>query len=157
MGPVRSTTETAGPRNRGQAISETLVLLPIYLALILFVIQISQIGLAIILTNYGASKVVHQAVSENTTDPARYKSLLDSVMIAGMKTYSLTGHVDDPNSHTRMLTVEVAAEIRAFPMVGELLHSMIGSSPGSVVRLSDQAPYMWIVKGVAQSRMNFAP
>jgi Flp pilus assembly protein TadG len=86
------------PSQKGQAMTETLILLPFYLALVFAVIQVGQLGTALIVTNYTASKIARKAAAQGfggggSVTLGAYQADLSAAMMAGMKPGSLAGCV----------------------------------------------------------------
>lgn len=143
-------------RDQGQSVTETILLLPFFLALAFFGLQASQLGMGLVLANYGASKIAHQAVAQDTTDVGQFQAYLDRVLVGSMRTESVTGTVDRTDV-VATLKVDAKVGIPAFPFVGALLSGKVATDPSGIFYLSSSVPYTWTVNGAAQARMNYRP
>lgn len=164
-------------RRAGQAMTETLVMLPIYLGIILGLIQIGQLGIALIVTNYSASKIARKAVAEQTfassggaVSMTSFKTDLENSMVVGMSAGDVVGCVSQSNSVLRELEVRASTKVDAIPFFGDLMHigmqatyadsPLVGcNEPAKTIgpfNFSSRSPYYWTVHGVAKARMNYA-
>jgi hypothetical protein len=174
-------------KNRGQAITESILVLPLFLVLVVGGLQLAQLGMAIVISNYAASSIARKAVSEQSfsatatgaVNLANYDQKAKSLMTAGMQ-------VDDPHglvgcviqqpgntSPTAELHVAVRTKLSAWPVFAQLLHTVwLGtydaqplaclqqpSNPGGFgpFNFSAQAPYYFYVTGEARVQTNYVP
>lgn len=131
----------------GQSTTETILLLPLYLLVTLGLLQIVQLGAALIMVNYGASSIAHKAVQADSSSvfgalagaasgqlsPAggafaqTYIPELNSLLIAGMNTPTLRACIQKDTPITATLMVWTGAHVNTFPFVGSFLHAIFGS------------------------------
>jgi len=138
---------------RGQAITETFVTLPIYLTLAFLAMQICQLGVALLMTNYGASSIARKIAREESTGletsigqtssniqtvathpvpdlrawGSDYGTQLNKLMVAGMSFNGLSGCILTEGV-TPTLTVNASAAVPAFPLVGVFLNKALNSN-----------------------------
>lgn len=171
----------------GQAVTETIVVLPIFLMIALGVLQLAQLGVALAMANYAASSVARSVVSSaassstnSSLNLSAYQTKADQLMVAGMQLDSMIGCVQNGLANgTSTLPVSnvmvgLQAKVRAFPFFGNILHGALGNRyeppgtppscqdvtqrEGSVnIFYSNSAPYYFYVLGTSQARMNYAP
>jgi len=111
---------------RGQTMTETILLLPLYLVLIFGLLQICQLGTALIMANYAASKVARNAVRDDVqggTGPVNLSGYQTpdymDLMIVNMKPDKLEGCIQADGSSAgqlRSITVRATAIVPAFPI-----------------------------------------
>src|SRR5690242_19510226 len=78
---------------RGQASIETVLMLPLILAVTFALLQIGLIGLAFIYANYGANsmaRIVVRSSSSSITNPNVSTAELDRLLVAGLKAKAVT-------------------------------------------------------------------
>ena len=152
---------TGHPNRGGQAISETLLLLPLYLLLVFALLQLGQLGTALVITNYAASTVARDFVQNNSVDNGAGEVHFRRLMVAGMKNATIES-IKDQNGMLSNVTVHACAEIDAFPLVGSVLGRGLSSHLSgtncqalSYVGFTGSPPYRFIVHGTATLRMNY--
>lgn len=144
----------------GQAMSETVILLPLFFFIVFALLQLAHMGLAVLMVNYAASSIARQAASDNNIGPSTgdpnaaivsYWDKAGKLMVAGihLDTYGLKGCVSqaDASVPTGELVVRVRATMPAWPFVGYLLNGLFGD------RYAAQA----LDCGNAQSSGGFGP
>src|SRR5258708_4229456 len=154
----------------GQNMTETILLLPAYLLLVFGVLQMGQLGTALLVADYAASAVARQVVqdqTENTLLGGNYMSRFEKLMTAGMK----KGVLEAEYTHDGLfydVTVHACAQINVMPFLGELLlkpalgfryrgNGCAGDSGMGPFSFSGSAPYFFTVHGKATLRMNYQP
>ena len=170
-------------RRAGQSITEAMLLLPLYLFFALAVLQIGQLGAAILMANYAASSIARKAANEQTFSAgassrnlSMYQQKAKDLMIAGMQFDGTSGiqactDKDDPQTPTEELTVAVRTKLPAWPFFGDVLHGILKdrySEDGTLVcpdltsaksagpfNFSGSAPYYFFVTGKAKIRLNY--
>jgi hypothetical protein len=158
---------------QGQSITETILLLPFYLALVFGMLQAAYIGLALATTSYAAGSIARWAAKQNTMsfpEPAALDRL-DKLLFAGMKAVAV-------KSATRstgvlpILEVNACTKIDAFPLVGAFLNVPLNTKydGGGNFCAPDNEPtrmgpiyfvpkptYHFVIQGTAQIRLNVQP
>ncbi|HVO33732.1 MAG TPA: TadE family protein [Elusimicrobiota bacterium] len=126
--------ETFSLSERGQSITETILVLPLFLALAFAGLQLAQLGVGIVMADYAASSVARKAAAEEKIPTRLFNTIQDltplygqkatDLMVAGMKFQDAAGCVspDVPGEPSVSLTVRVRATVSAFPILGDLLH-----------------------------------
>jgi len=166
----------------GQALTESILLLPVFLLFVIGVLQISQIGVAIVLSQYAASSVARKASSAQVLssgshpDLNTYEPKVKALMQVGMQYDGMQGCVANTNSGndpTAELEVAVRSKIEAWPFFSTLMNQVVQtqystnvidcttmSNPGGIgpVNFSGQStpPYFYIT-GKAKVRLNYVP
>jgi hypothetical protein len=155
---------------RGQSITETLLLLPLYLALVFGMLQAAYIGLALATTSHAAGSIARRAAREDTVKSFpedRYKDRLDAVLFAGMKPYAVKASVPD-HPTLPVVTVNACAEIMAFPLVGTFFNALFKDAydgggdicaPGNKKSMGPiyfvpKPAYHFVIEGSAEVRFN---
>src|ERR1700682_6265470 len=106
----------------GQTITETVVLMPVFLLLAFAILQACHLGIAVAVVSYGASAVARQAVQQNDSNLlSGAQQRFDSLMVAGLKPLPLKGGVQKDESITSNISVTACAELPAYPFVGQFL------------------------------------
>src|SRR4051812_21017228 len=79
--PFKSTVS-----ERGQNMTETLVLLPLYLLLVFGLLQAGQLATGLLVADYAASAIARQAVQDGSTGTqGAYQTRFTTMLTAGMK------------------------------------------------------------------------
>lgn len=161
---------TLPPGRKGQSLTETVILLPLFLLLIFAIVQTCHLGIALAIVNYGASAVARQAVQQNSNFASSGQARFNKLMMAGMKPLQLHGVAareenSSQTSVTSNMEVTACAELPAYPFVGQLLDKALSSPAESdpcggtkslgPVSLKGPAPFHFIVHGQARARMNY--
>src|SRR5690349_10989614 len=131
LGVTRSRNHT------GQAMTESVMLMPLYFLIVFALLQVGQLGAALLVVEYGASTVARQASQDE--DPSvvanasgsvfsldttqNYKQKFVNLFVAGMQYAGLTGKIKGNGSTTNIdpaatLTVNACAKVNAFPFLG---------------------------------------
>jgi len=170
-------------RKTGQTISEALIALPIFFALAFAALQLAQLGVAVVIANYGASSIARKAAAEEngtfqsgSPNLSAYEQKARDLMVAGMLFQDLEGCVQtDTITPTAELTVRLRTKVYAFPFFGNLVSGAFGPqhadegkgtcpSSGSALdsptavgpfNFSASAPYYFYVNGKAEVRLNY--
>jgi hypothetical protein len=157
-------------KNRsGQAMTETVLMLPFYLILAFGLIQIGQLATALIVANYAASAIARQAVQDgNTGNTSAYEARLDGLMMAGMKS-GVVKLDTDGTGIMKNVTVHACAQIDALPFLGQFLGAVFKQNYGGGGACDDSGaalgpfffnggpPYYFRVHGRSTARMNYKP
>ena len=156
----------------GQSMTETALLLPLYLLIVFSLLQMGQLATALVVTNYAASAIARQAVQEGSiTNQGAYETRFGALITAGMKNEKVFPVLDPATSAPlRNVHVHACAEISAFPFVGQFFGSILANGLGS--GSSDRCPDLgtrafafkntppvasFVVHGTATARMNYQP
>ena len=163
----------------GQALTESVLLLPLFLVLALGMLQLGQLGIAVVVTHYAASSVARKAVSDNTFSSGPigvplnlisiYTPKAKALMSVGMQLVEMKACRDpDPSTPTADLTVLVRTKISAWPFFGDIVHASLGDSYDAPVLTTCQAqgngffnlspapaPYYFYITGKAIVRLNY--
>lgn len=152
--------------------TETLIWLPVIMAATFGLLQACQIGVALVMVNYGAGSIARRASrspdSGNQAISGPLRADYAKLMVAGMKSPGLQG-CDYPsaNQATKDLMVIAQAEVDAFPFMGEWLRRtpLANAAPAGCpsgpnlnvtpVSLTPNAPFRFIVRGTALARRNY--
>ena len=171
----------------GQSITESILMMPIYFLIIFALLQVGQLGAALVVTNYGASTVARKISQDEDPSvlgpirgtlgpldsaPENYKQKFENLFVAGMQYAGLTGKIDgNSNDPAATLTVNACAKVNAFPLVGIFVHSIFGNrfdargtcdvdtGPPSFgpFQFTPSAPYAFVIRAKAQVRLNYQP
>ena len=127
---------------RGQAMTETILMVPLYFLIVFGLLQIGQLGVALLMVNYGASSVA-RAVAQDPPKlgPADGYGLIDmkelgfpfkekfsKLLIGGMYDSKIRGCIEKDSNVTATLHVFGSASVNAFPLLGNFLASARTSS-----------------------------
>jgi hypothetical protein len=119
----------------GQTMTETVILLPLFLVIVFGLLQLGQLGIAVIMVNYAASSIAREAASKfdyagATNGVMQLHQKMQDLMVAGMSTDSSFGllgcTVADTNTPTAELVVLVRAKVAAWPGLGYFLNGAFG-------------------------------
>jgi hypothetical protein len=169
---------SCNPNGRGQSLTESLLMMPLFFVIVFGLLQVCQLGLAVMMVNYTSASIARKAASENSFPstsrslavPANIMSLYqpkaNGLMVAGMQLEGLQGCIDS-SAPTADLSVAVRAKIEAWPFFADVLHAALqsqydppplgcggtgylpfGFSPGP-------APYFFYVTGKSSARLNY--
>ncbi len=153
-------------------------MLPFFLIFVFGLLQMGELGVATVVTNYAASSVARKAANEETfrasasATPApvirNYMQKVQNLMVVGMSVDDLFGCVmKDPNDPTAELGVTVRAKIQAWPFFSNIIDGALKgqyapqalscSDAGSFNFSAGPAPYYFYVTGKAKVRLNYVP
>jgi len=165
--------------------TETLILLPLFFFLVFGLLQLVQLGLAVVMVNYAASSIAREAASEKDFSTAArgapatgvdsYGLKASNLMVAGMRldgSSGLLGCVEqsDVTVPTGELVVLVRARLQAWPFIGYVLNGIFGNQynaqPLSCTDLknsqgfgpfnySPSPPQTFFVTGTGKVRLNY--
>jgi len=154
-------------------------MIPFFFFFAFGLLQASQLGVALVMTNYAASSIARKAATDPTVPTttknvplplATYNPSANNLMVAGMQYDTMQGCVTqtDPSVPTGALVVAVRSKIPAWPFFGELIHGALKdtydqqgiSCTGTLggfgpFNFSAQAPYYFYVTGVAKAGLNY--
>ena len=152
------------------------MLTPLVFFIVFGLLQLGQIGMGMMMVNYGAGSVARKtsrtsAVMANSANQFRLD--FESLMVVGMKAPALTSCLDSANGGvTNNVVVIAEARLDAFPIIGPMLNAMAPDfknsgdwkmpagtcEPGPVPALGFTAEppvYQFIVRGSAVARKNY--
>jgi len=171
--------------SRGQTMTETVILIPLFFFIVFGVLQLAQLGMAVVMVNYAASSIAREAASEKDfSNAARgvpatavdsYGQKAGKLMVAGMQLDGSSGILgcieqSDVTVPTGELVVLVRARLQAWPFVGYALNGIFGSQydaqPLSCTDLtnskgfgpfnySPDSPQTFFVTGTGKVRLNY--
>jgi len=160
----------------GQTTTETILLFPVFMLLVLGLIQMGQLATALLIANYAASSIARQVVRDGRAgDRTAHEARLRKLMTAGMKNGKVT--IDMPTGGLMSnVTVNACAEIGAFPFVNYFVKHSIKLTMGPYISPTGgvncestipnsmgpfyyyrQHPYYFVVHGKATARLNYQP
>jgi len=166
---------------RGQAMAESILMLPLYFLFVFAFLQVLELGLAAIVAHYAASSVARMAVqNENfsgtcfaTIPEADVQAKVESLMFGGFMKYAGVKAAIVKNPPTADVSVVVRLEVAAFPFVNTAFHAALTDSvdgaPTCVnndvvpintfgpFNFSANPPYLFYVNGRSIARMNYQP
>lgn len=171
---------------RGQGLVETVLLLPVYLFFALGLLQLAQLGVALLVSSYAASTVARKAANEEALSTAAtgvpvnlsaYDQKVNDLMVSGMQMDSPVGLIGcinrtDPTMPTAELQVAVRTKLQAWPFFADILHgawstqyaaqALVCATPANPggfgpFNFSASAPYYFYVTGQAKVRLNYTP
>jgi hypothetical protein len=153
-------------RRTGQAFTESLLLMPLYLLLIFGLLQLAQLGVAVLVTNYAAGTIARQLVQDGTTDASVGMPRFQKLMVAGMSVYGLQAETEGSGLLTDV-TVHACTKVGAMPVVNYFVKHALPKNPlpqpgacldeYGLFRYYRQWPYYFVVHGKATARMNYRP
>ena len=154
---------------QGQAMTETVLLLPIYLFIVFGLLQVSQLAVGALVANYAASAIAREAVRDGSTgNQGSYTAKFQGLLAVGMKNPEVNVEPDNRGLLSNV-TVHACAQIDALPFVGQFLTFAVGQrynggggcGTGGVSMgafyFNGAAPYAFRVHGKATARMNYKP
>ena len=134
-----------GIRRAGQAMTETILLLPFFFMLVFGLLQLGQLGVALLVSNYAASAIARQVVQDQVRSPGlggAYMNRYNGLLAAGMRRPQLNAVYTQDNGIFWNVTVHACADIRAFPLVGEFLKPVLGQSHASTTCSDSQRRFL---------------
>jgi hypothetical protein len=153
----------------GQSVTETVLLLPIYLLLVFGLLQSGQLAASLIVAEYAASAIARQAVQDGiSSGGSAYEARFERLLLPGMKSPVITVEADNGGLLSNV-TVYACARVDAFPFLGQLMTKALGqrysgggscdgsSSSVGPFYFNGAAPYFFRVKGQASARQNYRP
>jgi Flp pilus assembly protein TadG len=146
----------------GQAVTETIVLLPLFFLLVFGLLQLGQLGTALLVANYAASAMARQMVQDNST--TANKTRFTNMLTAGMKSANVEQDIQSTGVFANV-TVHACADIDAFPFVNQILGGVLSRvAPGGAGNCKalgtfgyTSSPPRFTVHGQAEARMNYRP
>ena len=164
--------------------TETVILLPLFFFIVFGLLQLAQLGLAVVIVNYTASSIARKAASERDFStvaqgqPAgsvtAYSQKAINMMVAGMQLDTTSGLMgcfeqSDLSVPTGELVVLVRAQLQLFPFVSYFLtgvfHDQYAVQPLSCTDLTNQSgfgpfnyspqPPIFYVTGTGKVRLNY--
>jgi hypothetical protein len=146
---------------RGQTVTETIILAPLFFVLVFGCLQLAQLGVALIVANYGASSIARKVVQAGGSSGSDYTSKFNDLLSAGMKKPTVVIS-ESPTGKLSDVSVDACAEIAAFPFVATLFGRPLGSvlGAGSVDQCASLRRFAFnngnfVVHGEAKARMNY--
>jgi hypothetical protein len=127
---------------RGQTMTETVMLLPLFFVLVFGLLQLAHLGIAVVMANYAAGSIARKVASDRDLSAATrgqpvgnmtpYVGQANDLMVAGMQLDSgggLMGCVEqaDMSVPTGELVVLVRSQFSPFPFVGYFLNWTFGT------------------------------
>ncbi len=150
---------------RGQTLVESILMMPLFLLLVFFLLQIGHLGIAIAIVHYSASSAAKQAVEQNSD--ANLQQRVQGLFSAGLKNGTASATYDSQDPVTRTIIVTACGELLAYPFVGPFLSKALSSQAnGSGCAPEGKAmgpvilkgpPFVFIIQGEARARMNYNP
>ncbi len=158
---------TKWQRHAGQTTTETILLFPFYMVLVFGLLQLGQLGVALLVANYAASSIARQAVEDNISGSVEYTSKMEKLMTAGMRRPYAKATAEFSTPPFAEVSADACAEVYAYPFIGQLLGKAItkGLASGnsskcttlSTFAYSNSRPAYFVVHGKASARMNYKP
>jgi hypothetical protein len=145
------------------------------------VLQLAELGVALLMANYAASSIARKAANEKSfgtapvVDLSPYQAKAENLMVAGMTLDGLPiGCVrrDDPAVPTATLAVAVRTKVQAWPFFSTMMNGavksqydpqgllcpdLVDSNAFGPFNFSAKAPYYFYVTGRASVRLNYVP
>jgi len=161
---------------RGVTLTETVLMMPFFLLFTFGLLQLGQIGVGIMVVNYGAGSIARKVAREGTppaSSVAAYNQTFKDLMVAGLApdpSAALTACCENNSCSnvTNNIIVVAQARISAFPIVGPMLDTLApnfksGSSwqptctigPIPTIGFTGPTKYEFIVRGMAIARRNY--
>jgi hypothetical protein len=137
--------------------TETILLLPFFLLLAFGLIQLAQLGIALMVTNYAASAAARQTVQDGAFDSGRAERRFRNMLMAGMRNAQFGPASYDGGSLASNVTIRACADVPALPFVGAFLSGALaggGCGGGKLVSMNGN---VFVVQGRASARMNYRP
>lgn len=159
--------------------TESILLLPLFLLFVFGLLQIAQLGIAVVMTNYAASSIARTAAASNAITMAssgsvssitQYNSNAEKFMVAGMNFAGVRACVET-TPPTATLTVRVRARVNAYPFFAQVLSASLrdryadtgsGNCPDmdnattfGPFNFTDIGSYYFFVNGIARTRLNY--
>jgi len=168
-------------RTTGQALTESILLMPLFFLFFFGLLQVAQLGIAVVMTSYAASSIARIAAASGNVSAAssgpvssisQYQSNAQKFMVAGASLKDLSACVQ-ATPPTATLTVRVRAKVDAYPFFAQVLSGALSNayadeSGGTCPNLanpngfgpfnfSNNGAYYFYVSGIASTRLNYAP
>jgi hypothetical protein len=166
-------------KTRGQSLTESVVLLPLFLMFVFALLQIAQLGVAVVMTNYAASSIARTAAESNAIGGGssgsvsaitQYQSNAEKFMVGGMNFAGVRACVS-ATPPTATITVRVRARIDAYPFFAQVLASTLkdtyadlgtGACPDmdshtgfGPFNFTIQGGTYFFINGIARARLNY--
>ena len=145
-------------------------MLPLYLLLVFGLLQLGQLGTALLVTNYGAATIARQLVKDSWSGSglaslsSPYSTKFNDLLMAGMKNGTLEARrtKDGPLSPLSTVEVHACVEVTAFPFVGHLVANRLanGTVQGCAANMLlsfNTGNYAFVLHSQAMARMNYQP
>ena len=155
---------------KGQSMTETILLLPLYFLFVFGLLQAGQLSVALLVANYGASSIARRMVADDADSPDKYRPRFENLLVAGMKYEGLkASHEPDSGGGSGLLssvTVDACSKVGAFPFVAQTLHAIPAVNSrlagGGGCDVKNGQPFFFngtqfIVHGRATARRNYNP
>lgn len=169
-------------KTRGQSMTESILLMPVFFLIVFGLLQLAQLGLAVVMTSYAASSIARiaaasttiSAVNGATSSISQYQTNAQNIMLPrmGINFKDLKGCIQ-ATPPTATLTVRVRARVDAYPFFAQILSAALDDNyldePGGACDQQmvsptgfgpfnfqgQTAPYYFYISGIARSRMNY--
>jgi len=164
------------PHLRGQTLVEAILLLPLVLLFVFGLLQACQIGVGLIVVNYGAASVARKAAQGGNLESAKSRAepSYRSLMVGGLKAPTLNAcQVSGGNDATSDIAIVARANVDAFPVVGPMLDTLASDFAKNsavanwnvvcdkeggrlpMISFSGSPSYTFTLNGVAYARRNY--
>jgi len=154
----------------GQSITETILTLPLYLAVVFGLLQVGQLATGLLVVNYAASTIAREAVQENALSiKSQYVTRFTNLLTVGMTYKDLQFAQDTSTPPLISIKVDACAQLGVFPLLGEIfLKPALGTKYAGGVcggpaptlgpfSFNGSPPYRFTLHGTATARMNYQP
>lgn len=129
---------------RGQTVTEAAVVLPLFLLFVFGLLQMAQVGYALIMVNYSAWSIAHRASREEKNELFKaaaqvgrpsgelrgvYLPQMDKFLMAGLHGPNIRACVDKDGGTTGDLTIWTSGSVTTLPLVQQTLYTIFKNQP----------------------------
>lgn len=157
----------------GVSMTEAIVVMPFFLIFVFGLLQLLQIGIGLIVVDYGAGSVARKMARIGSLSATTYDTDFQQLMVAGMKADPLAVCQDkgvNGNSPASNVMVTATAKIGAFPFIGPFVDKVApglkNNAPGQItgsctpgyapmLSFTGSPNYDFVVRGEAVARRNY--
>lgn len=170
---MRNTGQSLIRKKAGQSLTESVMLMPIFLAVVFALLQVGHLGVGVAVVYYATSSVGKLAVQNNDAKLSNgdYQAQFARMMVGGLTPVGLPAAELEPGEDalTPTITVTACAKLPAYPLVGETLKTAMSGAldPGATctdgphafgpVHLAGNGPYFFVIRGQTTVRLNYQP
>lgn len=133
-----STRCQCGESCKGQSTVETVLMLPLYLLMVFGLLQMAELGLALVAATYGAHSITHKIVQANPSSETDAMNMAKGPFLQQAERWAIGRRSDapadakveikPPGGVMRDVEVHFTYKVSAFPLVSQTLNAIFGES-----------------------------